>query len=687
MDLLDSDQDKIRQELKERMKELVNLRCDGQSRKINIVPKYWHDSLINWIQDGSKPIPGPIDNTSLFLYNGELDVTKIYKKDYMIVDTSIWTFLANIFTCKKPITRKITSHPITGCTVALLSPVVLEIIIDKNSLYKTCSPDWLLGELRRPLCTALRIVFNEHTFVSYETNKIIDDKMKIGDCSKKYGTKVKLIEKDLNNKSSEKGKIITNYNKNIINQSQTSKYSHLTFEASAATKSTVSKTNCNDEPSLSSIINGQVSTKHASSTYQIKEPKPVGLINTGNTCFFNASIQCIIRIPPLYQYILSPAFSVSVNKNNPHGSGGIIANEFSNFLMSMSLSSTAVRDPRNLRRAILTKYKEFANNDQQDAQEMVYAILDGLHEDLYKSQLNDNKKIEENNINIKTNDKQNSQTNNNNGNSNGNHILNRDILNKFNNKKECVTTFDTSIQGFQNSNISYNSTSRPTSRLTPRSTLDPHRPSSIIEEIFFGKLSTQTVCPNCESVEMTTDPFLFLSVPIPATKTTTPPKSKYSFTFDNEESESSVSLKDCIQLFLKSGQLDENNKWKCPNCKTNVCAFQNTEISKVGEILIIHLKRFEQTMNGTMKKIDTKVNYPPYFYLNEIAPSLKNKKYKLISVIYHSGSISQGHYTAAAIDPGSGHWYNFNDSYSAMISSNSIFSSRAYILFYMNVNE
>lgn len=720
MSFFDADQTLIRKELQNRMKELVNLRCDGQSRKINIVPKYWHDSLINWIQDSSNPVPGPIDNSPLFLYNGEFDVTKVYKKDFMIVDSSIWTYLADIFTCKKPVTRKLSSHPITSCTVVLLSPIVIEIITFKGSIFKTCSADWLLGELRRPLCTALRYVFNEHTFASYDTNEIIDDKMSIGTYSNKYGTKIKLIEKDLNNKNVENAKNFKNSNKNSITSNRASKYSHLTFDSSPATKSTVSKICLNNDPSLSSIINDPTITKYASSTYQIKEPNPVGLINPGNTCFFNASIQCIIRIPQLYRHVLAPGFNVSINRHNPHGSGGVIANEFANFLISMSLSSTAVRDPRNLRHAIFTRYKEFANNNQQDAQEMVYAILDGLHEDLYRIQTNEENKtrdISPSNNRTMTSNLPGLQNKNNNfegrnykndsikltnpsnhaGINENNHILKHDILSRYSTNKstnhsgiEQNTSSNPPIHYNVSSNIS-NCTcnSRPASRMTPRSGPDPRKPSSIIEEIFFGQLRSQTLCPNCESVESVTDPFLFLSVPIPSSKTTIASKFDVELNsyFDGEPSENSVTLNDCIQLFLKSGQLDENNKWRCPHCNTNVCAYQTTEIKNVGDVLIIHLKRFESTANGSMKKIDTKVIYPPFFDIHDIAPNCKSKKYKLISVIFHSGSISQGHYTAAAIDPGSGKWYNFNDSYSAIISPKNIFSSRAYILFYMNVSE
>ncbi|KAH0786417.1 Clan CA, family C19, ubiquitin hydrolase-like cysteine peptidase [Histomonas meleagridis] len=111
-------------------------------------------------------------------------------------------------------------------------------------------------------------------------------------------------------------------------------------------------------------------------------PKPAGLHNLGNTCFFNAAIQCLIRIQPLTAFVMSPTFESHINFNNPLGSHGAIALAYRNFLMDICGGRNNTRDPRLLRSAIASKYRKFANYWQQDSQELLGALLDGLHEDL-----------------------------------------------------------------------------------------------------------------------------------------------------------------------------------------------------------------------------------------------------------------------------------------------------------------
>jgi ubiquitin C-terminal hydrolase len=53
----------------------------------------------------------------------------------------------------------------------------------------------------------------------------------------------------------------------------------------------------------------------------------------------------------------------------------------------------------------------------------------------------------------------------------------------------------------------------------------------------------------------------------------------------------------------------------------------------------------------------------------------------------HSGAISSGHYMSAAIDPWSGKWFIFNDSYVAAASQDSVHSACAYILFYQKAES
>ena len=110
-------------------------------------------------------------------------------------------------------------------------------------------------------------------------------------------------------------------------------------------------------------------------------PRPVGLHNLGNTCFFNSAVQCLIRVKPLTDFIMSSKFESQINERNKKGSHGRIARAYRDFINMMSTAKSA-QDPSNLRSAIISKYKRFNNYSQHDSQELLGSLLDGLHEDL-----------------------------------------------------------------------------------------------------------------------------------------------------------------------------------------------------------------------------------------------------------------------------------------------------------------
>mmetsp|Transcript_33863 Transcript_33863/g.24897 ORF Transcript_33863/g.24897 Transcript_33863/m.24897 type:complete len:109 (+) Transcript_33863:1366-1692(+) len=57
--------------------------------------------------------------------------------------------------------------------------------------------------------------------------------------------------------------------------------------------------------------------------------------------------------------------------------------------------------------------------------------------------------------------------------------------------------------------------------------------------------------------------------------------------------------------------------------------------------------------------------------------------YDLYAVTNHYGSLSFGHYTAFAMNPVSGAWYDFNDSsFSQLPSADSAVTDAAYVLYY-----
>jgi ubiquitin carboxyl-terminal hydrolase 8 len=83
-----------------------------------------------------------------------------------------------------------------------------------------------------------------------------------------------------------------------------------------------------------------------------------------------------------------------------------------------------------------------------------------------------------------------------------------------------------------------------------------------------------------------------LSLPIPAKKRT-----------------DSVSLYQCLDYFVQEEVLEGDNAWHCPQCKTLCRASKALTLSKLPDILLIHLKRF--SFDGPFKnKLENIVDSP-----------------------------------------------------------------------------
>lgn len=186
-------------------------------------------------------------------------------------------------------------------------------------------------------------------------------------------------------------------------------------------------------------------------------PGVIGLQNIGNTCFMNSVLQCLLHCRPLCDYFLSDQYKDEINDSNPLGTGGKLVGEFAKLIERFWRNPTErTITPRELKFVIGQHQPMFVGYQQQDSQELVTFLLDGLHEDLN--------------------------------------------LVKKKPYTEAIEAND-----------------RPDD-VVAKLCWDQHllRNKSKIVDIFQGQYKSRLRCPHCSKSSVTFDPFMYLSLPIPS---------------------------------------------------------------------------------------------------------------------------------------------------------------------------
>ncbi|CAL8364602.1 unnamed protein product [Lota lota] len=109
----------------------------------------------------------------------------------------------------------------------------------------------------------------------------------------------------------------------------------------------------------------------------------VGLRNLGNTCFMNSILQCLSNTPELRDYCLRYTHPVELSRC---GNQVALMEEFAKLTKTLwtSVNSDAV-NPSDFKTQIQKYAPKFLGYNQQDAQEFLRFLLDGLHNDVNRA--------------------------------------------------------------------------------------------------------------------------------------------------------------------------------------------------------------------------------------------------------------------------------------------------------------
>ena len=111
-----------------------------------------------------------------------------------------------------------------------------------------------------------------------------------------------------------------------------------------------------------------------------KSPGIIGLLNLGNTCYFNCIVQALVHTPLLQDFFATSNIGSYMNKKVEANAS--LAVELSNLCKEMWSAFTPKVNPIKLYKEFISHFPMFDDKSQHDCHEFLSMFLDSLHEEL-----------------------------------------------------------------------------------------------------------------------------------------------------------------------------------------------------------------------------------------------------------------------------------------------------------------
>ena len=348
----------------------------------------------------------------------------------------------------------------------------------------------------------------------------------------------------------------------------------------------------------------------------------IGLQNIGATCYMNATIQCLVNIKELTNYLLNANNFSEILKNIKICE---LLGSYCQLLQKLCCDQYVINSypPDDFKNILSIKNPLFEGIQANDSKDLIYFLLEDFNKELNNLNLKINKNLIQNSNDDWIDDSKQS---------------NRELM------------FETFIKTYSSEN------------------------NNIIPKLFFSLIENETICNGCNTRKYNYQIVFSLELSLEVI---------YNKIYGNQNmniGKKTLDLLLCLSNYNETNYFTGENAMYCNICQKQQESIYHKRIHSLSPILIIILNR------GKGNQFDCDVNFPDHlnFQQNVINPSI-NVSYKLIGVVTHFGTSDMGgHFIAYCKHRVLNEWYCYNDAAVSKLSDpkNEYKNGVPYILFY-----